>query len=50
MFKRWIVVYKHDGSPVDGGIFVHRQAAEKFLAKQSNASKLEVKQFNLSEI
>lgn len=50
MFKRWIVVYKHDGSPVDGGIFVHKAAAEKFLGKQANASKLSVKQLNLSEI
>ena len=44
------MVYKHDGSPVDGGVFVHKAAAEKFLTKQANASKLEVKQFNLTEI
>lgn len=50
MFKRWFVVYKHDNSPVDGGVFVHKAAAEKFLAKQTNSTKLTVKQYNLSEI
>jgi hypothetical protein len=50
LYKRWLVVYKHDGSPVDGAIFVHRSAAEKYCNAQANASKLEVKQFNLTEI
>lgn len=50
MFKRWFVVYKHDGSPVDGAVFIHRAAAEKFRAAQANATKLEVKQLNLTEI
>jgi hypothetical protein len=50
LFKRWVIVYKHDKSPVDGGVFIHKPAAEKFLAAQHNKLKLEVKQFNLSEI
>ena len=50
MFKRWVIVYKHDKSPVDGGVFVHKAAAELFRAAQHNALKLEVKQFNLTEI
>jgi len=50
LYKRWLVVYKHDKSPVDGAIFVHKAAAEKYRAAQSNADKLVVAQFNLSEI
>jgi len=50
LFKRWIVVYKHDGSPVDFALFVHKSKAELFRQIQSNADKLEVRQFNLTEI
>ncbi|HZJ93715.1 MAG TPA: hypothetical protein VFD09_11620 [Thiopseudomonas sp.] len=31
-FTRWAVVYKHDGSPVDGGSFVHKAQADKVAA------------------
>jgi hypothetical protein len=44
------VVYKHDGAPVDGGVFVHKIAAELFRAKQHNALKLEIRKFNLTEL
>jgi hypothetical protein len=50
LFKRWIVVYKHDGSPLEGALFVHKAAADKYRARQTNADKLEVRQFNLTEI
>ena len=50
MFKRWVVVYKHDHSPVDGGLFIHKAAAELFKASQHNALKLMVVQFSLSEL
>ena len=50
MFKRWAVVYKHDQSPLDGGVFVHQAAAEAFKTLQSNAPKLEVKKFVLASL
>jgi len=50
LFKRWFVVYKHDGSPVDWAVFVHKAKAELFRQMQPNPDKLEVRQFNLSEI
>jgi hypothetical protein len=43
-----MVVYKHDGSPVDGGMFIHKIAAELFRAAQHNALKLEIRQSNVS--
>jgi hypothetical protein len=50
LFKRWFVVYKHDNSPIDGAVFIHKDAALKFLSKQPNAVKLTIKQYNLTEI
>ncbi len=44
------MVYKHDGSPVDFALFVHKSKAEMFRKMQTNADKLEVRQFNLTEI
>ena len=42
-FVRWLVLFKHDNSPVDGGVFIHKHAAEQFLKSHKRPSKLIVK-------
>lgn len=42
--KRWLVVYDHDGSPVDGCIFMHRKKAELFVFEQKHPEKFRIEQ------
>jgi hypothetical protein len=42
IFKRWTIRYKHDKSPIDGGAYVHKDAAIKALDAMANKDKLEV--------
>ena len=42
VFKRWAVLYLHDGAPVDGAIFIHKAKAIEFKANMKNSSKYKV--------
>jgi hypothetical protein len=42
--KRWLVVYDHDGSPVDGAIFMHKNKADDFRMEKKDPSKYRVEQ------
>jgi len=48
VYSRWAVVYDHDGAPVDGAIFVHRPAAERFRSEQSNPRKYRVQRVEIN--
>lgn len=39
---RWAVVYKHDQTPIDGCLYVHRSKANKRMYGLANPSKFEV--------
>jgi len=41
--RRWIVAFEHDGSPVDGCIFISKPAAEAALKALKRPSKYTVK-------
>lgn len=47
-FKRWTVVHVHDGSPADGGIFIHKKPAEDMAAK--TPKKLKVIQVEIAAV
>jgi|LWDU01.1.fsa_nt_gi hypothetical protein len=49
IFHRWCIVFIHDSSPIDFGLFVHKSAAQKALAQLKNKSKLRVARFDLKE-
>ena len=40
--KRWCVVYAHDGSPMDGCLYVHKDKAEKRLKGTDSVEKFKV--------
>jgi hypothetical protein len=48
--KRWVVVYDHDGSLVDGCIFMHRKKAELFVFEQKHPEKFRVEQAALMPV
>jgi len=48
--KRWLVVYDHDGSPVDGCIFMHKKKAEDYKAAQKSPEKYRVEQAALMPV
>tara|TARA_R110002020_G_scaffold166393_1_gene354367 strand:+ start:1150 stop:1308 length:159 start_codon:yes stop_codon:yes gene_type:complete len=48
-FKRWVVVYLHDKSPVDGSIFVHKNKAWDFLKDMKNPHKYTVIKMELNQ-
>ena len=48
--KRWLVVYDHDGSPVDSCMFMHRQKAEIFVSEQKTPQKYRIEQAALMPI
>lgn len=50
IFKRWVVRYKHDKSPVDGHLFVHKSAADDALTSIKNKDKLEVCQIAIMSV
>lgn len=42
--KRWVVVFAHDGQPVEGWMYVHKVKAEQQIAKCKNKEKYRVEQ------
>jgi|DEB0MinimDraft_3_1074331.scaffolds.fasta_scaffold267179_2 hypothetical protein len=42
--KRWVVVFDHDGSPVEGWMYVHKHKAESQISKCKNPHKYRVEQ------
>ena len=40
--KRWTVVYDHDGSPVDGCTYIHKDKAEKRMKGMNDPAKFRV--------
>lgn len=40
--KRWCVVYEHDGSPMDGCLYVHKDKAEKRIKGADKPGKFRV--------
>lgn len=45
--KRWVVVYSHDGQPVEGWMYVHKVKAEQQIAKAKDTSKYRVEQISI---
>lgn len=48
-FKRWCIVFKHDKSPLDECLFIHKAKAETKLNELPNKAKLEVVIMQLSQ-
>lgn len=42
--KRWIVVFDHDGQPVEGWMYVHKSKADLQIQKNKNKNKYRVEQ------
>jgi len=42
MFRRWAVVHKHDSSPVDGLVFIHKLKAQDNLKLMPSPEKHKV--------
>ena len=42
--KRWLVVYDHDGSPVDAGMFANKAQAIKMASAMKRPEKYRVEQ------
>ena len=47
IFKRWTVVYKHDQSPVEECLYVHKAHAIKKHEPMKNKDKCEIKKIAL---
>jgi hypothetical protein len=45
--KRWIVVFSHDGQPVEGWMYVHKAKAEQQANKCKNPHKYRVEQVSI---
>lgn len=45
--KRWIVVYSHDGQPVEGWMYVHKSKAEQQANNGKNKGKYRVEQVSI---
>ena len=39
--KRWVVVFAHDGQPVEGWMYVHKHKAEQQAAKKPDKYRVE---------
>jgi len=50
LFKRWAILYLHDGSPLDGAVFVQKPTAEKMLRGLVNKHKLYISEVYLAEL
>ena len=48
--KRWTVVHDHDGSPVDGCTYVHKDKAQKRMAGMSSPEKFRVERIAIMSI
>ena len=44
VFKRWAVLYLHDGAPVDGALFIHKAKAIELKASMKSPEKYRVAQ------
>ena len=40
--KRWVVVFDHDGQPVEGWMYVHKSKAEQQINKTKNKDKFRI--------
>jgi len=47
MFARWAVIHRHDGSPVDGLVFIHKPKAEQMRKQLNRPDKYRVVPVNL---
>jgi hypothetical protein len=45
--KRWVVVYAHDGQPVEGWMYVHKVKAEQQIAKCKDSTKYRVEEISI---
>lgn len=45
--KRWVVVFAHDGQPVEGWMYVHKVKAEQQIAKCKTPNKYRVEQISI---
>jgi hypothetical protein len=45
--KRWVVVFSHDGQPVEGWMYVHKHKAEEQASKSKNKDKYRVEQVSI---
>jgi hypothetical protein len=48
--KRWTVVHVHDGSPVDGCTYIHKDKAQKRMDGMSNPSLFSVERIAIMSI
>lgn len=48
--KRWCVVYAHDGSPMDGCLYVHKDKAEKRLKGADSSEKFRVERVAIMSV
>jgi len=42
--KRWVVVFDHDGQPVEGWMYVHKHKAQQQIEKCKNKNKYRVEE------
>lgn len=40
--KRWVVVFAHDGQPVEGWMYIHKSKAEQQINKTKNKDKFRI--------
>lgn len=45
--KRWVVVFSHDGQPVEGWMYVHKIKAEQQVNKAKDPTKYRVEQVSI---
>jgi hypothetical protein len=48
--KRWVVVFDHDGSPVEGWMYVHKHKAEAQINNCKNKGKFRVEQVAIMSV
>lgn len=48
--KRWCVVYAHDGSPMDGCLYIHKDKAEKRLKGADGTEKFKVERVAIMSV
>jgi hypothetical protein len=48
--KRWTVVHAHDGSPVDGCTYVHKDKAEKRMQGMADPAKFRIERIAIMSI
>lgn len=48
--KRWVVVFDHDGSPVEGWMYVHKHKAEQQVNNAKNKNKYRVEEVAIMSV